>query len=76
MDGLISSFQSGQTCKISNAYVGMTDKRTTAITRSNCKGKKNEIKYSARSSDLAILMRNTNHLLVLIGEVNDWYSLR
>ena len=26
MDGLISSFQSGQTCKISNAYVGMTDK--------------------------------------------------
>lgn len=56
MDGLISSFQSGQTCKISNAYVGMIDKRTTAITRSNCKGKKNEIKYSARSSVLAILM--------------------
>ncbi len=49
MDGLISSFQSGQNCNISNAYVGMTDKRTTAITRSNYKEKKNEIKYSARS---------------------------
>lgn len=49
MDGLISAFHSGQTCNISNAYVGMTDKRTTAITRSNCKEKKNEIKYSTRS---------------------------
>ncbi len=31
MDGFISSFQSGQTCKISNAYVGMTDKIPTRV---------------------------------------------
>lgn len=31
MDGLISSFQSGQTCNISNAYVGMTDKIPTRV---------------------------------------------
>ncbi|OUB06950.1 IS4 family transposase [Bacillus thuringiensis serovar yunnanensis] len=90
MEVLMNSLQPGQTYEISDAYVGMIDKIPTRVIvhqltkeqqqkrlqDQTVRGKKKGMKYYARSKRLSginVYMTNTS---VLMGQVNDWYSLR
>ncbi|MFD0771283.1 IS4 family transposase [Bacillus sp. CGMCC 1.60114] len=88
MEIVMNSLQPGQTCEISNAYVGMTDKVPTRVIvhrltkeqqqkrlqDQTVREKKKGMKYSARSKRLSgINVYMTN---TPMGQVHDWYSLR